>query len=51
MTSTRDIAGKITIKSLNDYIQTNIVDRFALVNAFGQIGISQVHFLPEAPEI
>ena len=51
MTSTQDIAGKITLKTLNDYIQANIVDQFNLTNAFGEIGIDQVQFLPEAPEI
>ena len=49
--STQNIAGKITLKSLNDYIQTNIVDQYGLSNAFGQIGIDRVKFLPEAPEV
>lgn len=49
--STKDIWGKITLKSLNDYIQINIVDKFGLSNAFGQIGIDRVKFLPDAPEV
>ncbi len=49
--STQNIIGKITLKTLNNYIQTNIVEKFGLVNAFGQIGIDQVKFSKEAPEI
>lgn len=49
--ATRDIAGKITLKSLNDYIQTNIVEKYGLTNAFGQIGIDRVKFLTDAPEV
>lgn len=49
--STKDIGGKITLKSLNDYIQINIVDKFGLSNAFGQIGIDRVKFLADAPEV
>ncbi len=51
MNSTQDIAGKITLKSLNDYIQTNIVEKYGLANAFGQIGIDRVKFMEEAPEV
>lgn len=49
--STQDIAGKITLKSLNDYIQTNIVEKYGLANAFGQIGIDRVKFMEEDPEV
>ncbi len=51
LASTQNVAGKITLKSLNDYIQINIVDRFNLSNAFGQIGINRVRFLKDAPEV
>ena len=51
VTSTQNVAGKITLKTLNDYIQTNIVDQYGLSNAFGQIGIERVKFLPQAPEV
>lgn len=49
--STQDIAGKITLKSLNDYIQTNIVEKYGLANAFVQIGIDRGKFMEEAPEV
>lgn len=51
VSSTQNIDGKITLKTLNDYIQTNIVDQYGLSNAFGQIGIDRVKFLAEAPEV
>jgi hypothetical protein len=51
LSSTKNIAGKITLKSLNDYIQENIVDKYGLANAFGQIGINRVKFLTEATDI
>ncbi len=51
MNSTSDIAGKITLKTLLEYIQVNIVEQYNLGHATGQIGIRNVRFIPEAPEI
>lgn len=48
--STEIISGKITLKTLIDYVQQNIVEKFALWNALGQIGISTVDF-PENGDI
>lgn len=49
--STESIGGKITLKSLIEYIQSNIVDQFSLSNALGQIGINTVKFLTEGGDI
>lgn len=49
--STESIGGKITLKSLVEYIQSNIVDQYGLSNVLGQIGIDTVKFLPESGDI
>lgn len=49
--STESIGGKITLKSLIEYVQTNIVDQYNLSNALWQIGINTVSFLAEAGDI
>lgn len=49
--STENIGGKITLKSLIEYVQTNIVDQFSLSNALGQIGINTVRFSAESGDI
>lgn len=49
--STESIGGKITLKSLIEYVQTNIVDQFSLSNALGQIGINTVKFLADGGDI
>lgn len=49
--STESIGGKITLKSLIEYIQSNIVDQFSLSNALGQIGINTVKFLTDGGDI
>lgn len=49
--STESIGGKITLKSLIEYVQTNIVDQFSLSNALGQIGINTVKFLTDGGDI
>jgi len=51
VTSTESIGGKITLKSLIEYIQTNIVDQYNLSNALGQIGINTVRFLVDSGDI
>jgi hypothetical protein len=51
VTSTESIGGKITLKSLIEYIQTNIVDQYNLSNALGQIGINAVRFLADSGDI
>jgi ethanolamine utilization microcompartment shell protein EutS len=51
ISSTEKIGGKITLKSLVEYIQTNIVDQYGLSNALGQIGINTVQFLPDSGDI
>lgn len=51
VTSTESIGGKITLKSLIEYIQSNIVDQYSLSNVLGQIGIETVKFLPESGDI
>jgi len=51
VTSTESIGGKITLKSLVEYIQNNIVDQYNLSNVLGQIGIDTVKFLPESGDI
>lgn len=51
VTSTESIGGKITLKSLIEYIQSNIVDQYSLSNVLGQIGIQTVKFLPESGDI
>lgn len=51
VTSTESIGGKITLKSLVEYIQSNIVDQYNLSNVLGQIGIDTVKFLPESGDI
>lgn len=43
--STESIGGKITLKSLIEYIQGNVVDQYGLQNALGDIGIKTVQFL------
>lgn len=49
--STENIGGKITLKSLIEYVQTNIVDQYGLSNALGQIGINTVRFLVDSGDI
>lgn len=49
--STESIGGKITLKSLVEYIQSNIVEQYGLSNVLGQIGIDTVKFLPESGDI
>lgn len=49
--STESIGGKITLKSLIEYVQSNIVDQYGLSNALGQIGINTVKFLSESGDI
>lgn len=44
VSSTEGIGGKITLKSLIEYIQSNIVDQYNLLNVLGQIGINSVRF-------
>lgn len=51
VSSTESIGGKITLKSLVEYIQSNIVDQYGLSNVLGQIGIDTVKFLPESGDI
>ena len=51
MTGTENIGGKITLTSLINYIQTNIVEQYGLSNVLGQIGIDTVRFLPESGDI
>lgn len=51
VSSTESIGGKITLKSLVEYIQSNIVDQYSLSNVLGQIGIDTVKFLPESGDI
>jgi ethanolamine utilization microcompartment shell protein EutS len=49
--STESIGGKITLKSLIEYVQTNIVEQYGLSNVLGQIGINTVVFLVESGDI
>ncbi len=49
--STESIGGKITLKWLVEYIQTNIVDQYGLSNVLWQIGINRVQFLSEWGDI
>jgi hypothetical protein len=49
--STESIGGKITLTSLVEYIQSNIVEQYGLSNVLGQIGINTVKFLPELGDI
>lgn len=51
VTSTESIGGKMTLKSLVEYIQSNIVEQYNLSNVLGQIGIDTVKFLPESGDI
>jgi len=51
VSGTETIGGKITLKSLIDYIQENIVDQYNLTNALGQIGINTVQFLADSGDI
>jgi len=45
--NTKHIYGKITLKKLIDFIQTNIAKEYHLGNAMGAIGIDSVHFIKE----
>lgn len=49
--NTEHIYGKITLKKLIDFVQTNIAKKYNLGNAMGAIGIDSVRFIKEWSDI